>query len=458
MTKTTGAGYKPQEFIIRLGSEIQMFDSEKNALVAPTPNALAVFMHEYMHYIHNVSTLIGVSALINTLEFWRLFRCTFDENGFSLGSTHLDATAQDCLKLISEILAAGRGNYKPQFNNVLKPASLKILNATPEKFIISKQGTQLTKYVCQAQVLDQGGNAENCQIEIGIPEIMEAAAWLLECRLLSKLVPDTDLMPVDVLPYKAVSALADHLYPGIKQEAVLAAILASLQSSDPVDALQQVLNVACGEDDSDQDVTTKIHQVALKIVTDNEAALLSLLSEIKAEFSTQNIMSTGIDAILARAHEALAIRRRLPLFEIALIDALANGDLSFEQWMKEYPSCAVIQQNAGANDVLKRDTLASFLPLNEDDSDPEDGLRVVHAIFDFVGRHSKNGEFIPTAELEAKPCPFFTCCDLDVRKHQSDICRNSPWGSVGQYDGGNCWYGAAVAITRPPPNSLPLLG
>ncbi len=450
MTKSS-AGYKPQEFIIRLGPDIELIDSEKSALVAPTPTALAVFMHEYIHYIHNVSTVIGLSGLINTLELWHLFRQTFDENGFSHGSTRLDSNSQDHLKNITEILAFGRDVFKPKLHNVLKPASLKILNATSEKAIKTKQ----TKFVCQVQVSDQGGNTEDCQIEIGIPEIMEAAAWLLECSLLSKFDPHADIVPVDVLPYKAVSALAEHLYPGIAEETVLAAILAALQSSDPVDALQQLLKIASVEHDTNRNAISEIHDAALKVVGENEATLLSLLSEIELKFQTPNIMSTGIQAILDIARETLAARRKLPLFEIALIDGLAKGDLSFEQWMTAYPPCIVIQQKPGSNDVQKRDMLVSFLPLNSDGSDSEVGLRVIHAIFDFVGRHSRNGELIPTKDLMRKPCPFYTCCDLELRAQKPNICRCSPWESVGQHEEGNCWYGAAVALTRPPPTNLP---
>jgi hypothetical protein len=90
---------------------------------------------------------------------------------------------------------------------------VEILSATLEHKVEDHRGVLLSTFACEAEVRDGRGTAEHCRIEIGIPEIMEAAAWLLERRLASALAPGAAESPVPVFPYKLVSALAEHLLP-----------------------------------------------------------------------------------------------------------------------------------------------------------------------------------------------------------------------------------------------------
>lgn len=456
MAASAIAGYLPEKLIIRLGTEIRIIDPSGSPLPLPTPAAFAAFMHEYMHYLHNVSTVCGLSGLANTLELWRLFRQTFDAEGFSVGSSRLDGTIQEHLKRLLHILAAGRIVFRPPLRTVVTPVSVEILSATLEDKVEDHLGPLLSSFVCEAEVRDDRGTSERCRIEIGIQEIMEAAAWLLERRLASALAPDAAESPVPVFPYKLVSALAEHQHPGIADETVLASILAALQSSDPAEGLQQVLRVATEATNEGRDPLDTIRNVVAEVVTANDSTLLQCLSGIEAEFAGNGIMAVAIRTILSAAQNAFARRHSNPLFEIELVDDLATGRLSIDTLMRQLPSCAVLQKNAGPDDEIQRDLLATFRPRNADGSDPEDGLRVIHAIFDFMGRHTGTGALIPTESLSPRQCPFYTCCNLQLRNVDPAICSRSPWRAADWNAWGHqgrCWYGTAVAVTRPPRGS-----
>lgn len=456
MAASAIAGYLPEKLIIRLGTEIRIVDSTGSPVPFPTPAAFAVFMHEYMHYLHNISTVCGLSGFMNTLELWRLFRRTIDPMGFSVGSSQLDGATQEHLERLLHVLVAGRSVHQPSLRTVATPVSVEILSATLEEKVEDHRGVLLSTFACEAEVRDDRGTAERCRIEIGIAEIMEAAAWLLERRLASALAPDAAESPVPVFPYKLVSALAEHLLPEIAEETVLACILAALQSSDPADGLQQILRIAKKATDEGRDPLNATRSAAAEIVTTNESTLRQCLSRIEAEFAGNGIMAIAIRTILSAARDALARRRSNPFFEIELVDDLAACRLGIDTLMTQLPSCAVLQRNAGPDHELRRDLLAAFRPLNGDGSDPEDGLRVTHAVFDFMGRHTGTGALMATESLPPRQCPFYTCCDLRLRMVEPAICSCSPWRAADWHawdHQGRCWYGTAVAITRPPYNS-----
>lgn len=229
-----------------------------------------------------------------------------------------------------------------------------------------------------------------------------------------------------------------------------------MQSSDPADGLQQTLRIAKKATDEGRDSLDAIRNAAAEIVTTNESTLLQCLSRIEAEFAGKGIMAVAIRTILSAARDALARRRSNPFFEIELVDDLAACRLGIDTLMTQLPSCVVLQRNAGPDHELRRDLLASFRPLNDDCSDPEDGLRVTHAVFDFMGRRTGKGALMATENLPPRQCPFYTCCDLRLRMVEPAICSCSPWRAADWHawdHQGRCWYGTAVAITRPPHNS-----
>jgi hypothetical protein len=283
------AGYLPEKLIIRLGTEIRIIDTNGTPVPFPTPAAFAVFMHEYMHYLHNISTACGLSGFVNTLELWRLFRRTIDPTGFSVGSSQLDGATQEHLERLMHVLVAGKIVRQPPLRTVVTPVSVEILSTALEDKVEDDHGALLSTFACEAEIRDDRGTAERCRIEIGIPEIMEAAAWLLERRLASALAPDAAESPVPVFPYKLVSALAEHLLPGIADETVLACTLAALQSSDPADGLQQVLRVAKEATNEGRDPLDAIRNAVAEAVITNESTLLQCLSGIEAEFAGKDL-------------------------------------------------------------------------------------------------------------------------------------------------------------------------
>lgn len=174
---------------------------------------------------------------------------------------------------------------------------------------------------------------------------------------------------------------------------------------------------------------------------------------LEMEFNGSGIMAVAMRQIVAAARAAFQMREEDPFFELAMIADIAHG-ASVQDILRRIPSCALKQEEAGAFDQLQRDLLISFQPLSAASGrDPEDGLRTIHAIFDYVSRHLTQQDFVETSAARSNPCPFYTCCNLRLRTDEPNICRSEPWLSASWPNwgpDGKCWYGTGVSITRPP--------
>ncbi|AUQ68362.1 hypothetical protein [Phaeobacter inhibens] len=448
------AGYRPEKMMIRIGSGFRIIDDEEQPVEIPTANAFGVFLHEYFHYVHNISAATGLTGFINTLEIWRLFRTTIDETGYSAGHNKLSENYHKHYTTLHKLFHAIRTVHKPKLKENFKPTSIEISSAEePIETVGDTTGTLLSAINCQAKVEDDHGASECHTIKVGVQEIMEAAAWLLERRYVNQSDPNASPLPAEVFPYQVVRALVDYKLDNADDDSILACILAALHSTNPPEALMGILELAKAAENDDKSVFDAVHMAVKDTVDSNETQLIDQLDNIEKEFCGDSIMAVGIRTITSRARTALQLRSLEPLFEIAFVDLLSNKEVSIGNIMNKIPACNVLQENSGSIEDLRRDFLVSFSPISGDNWDPEVGLRVIHVIFDFMLGHISENGFLTTNQLPPKRCPFYTTCDLPLRKKYSAICGKTPWKSV-EWDGwgqsGKCDYATAIAITRPP--------
>lgn len=83
------ATYLPDCQVITLKPEFAAFDDPENLRGIQGPDQIGFFFHEWVHYLHNVSTLQGLSAFVNLVHLWHAFRNTIGADGLSAGSAVL---------------------------------------------------------------------------------------------------------------------------------------------------------------------------------------------------------------------------------------------------------------------------------------------------------------------------------------------------------------------------------
>ncbi|MDG4901422.1 MULTISPECIES: hypothetical protein [unclassified Mesorhizobium] len=440
--------------LIGIGPDLRIVDGQGNRQPFPTAAAFSYFFHEFAHYLHNISTVSGIAAFINTIELWRCFRSTVGAAGHGEGSAQLGHEHQDHLRRLMAYLIAARRNHTPTLSEIYSPQSLVVSTVRAETEVGGAGENLLTTLVCDAKVADRGGQAETLSIHLGTLELLEGAAWLLEKRTVSAVNPQEIASPPPIFPYHVAQAVAEYAAPGLSEDGVLACILASLQSSDAPAAFQETLAIARQAVQKGQDPVLTLRARAQVVIKENEQQLRSAFGALEKEFSGNGIMAVTVRQIIDTARLGFSKRRADPFFELEIIRKLGDRSLSIDALLSEMP-CAVLQRNNGHPDQVGRDFLLSFRPNAETaTADPESGLRVIHSIFDYINRHRRTDGLLPTREARTGPCPFYTCCALPLRQDQPAICEKTPWEAVDwpRWDekAGGCWYATGVRITRPP--------
>ncbi|UTO18846.1 MULTISPECIES: hypothetical protein [Acinetobacter] len=95
------AAYEPDLMVIRIKEDLEAL-SNRDGIIVPFKDMeeVSVFFHEWIHFIHNTSTLIGLTLFYSYIGLWKIFRYSY-ANGLA-GEVGLN------------------DDLKKQFNNMLK--------------------------------------------------------------------------------------------------------------------------------------------------------------------------------------------------------------------------------------------------------------------------------------------------------------------------------------------------
>ncbi len=185
-----------------------------------------------------------------------------------------------------------------------------------------------------------------------------------------------------------------------------------------------------------------------KELKENEARQRVAINRLKDIYPGNSNLEAGIRDLLSLVEKATLKRMNEPFFELKMID-LAKTDLKkLGNEILTISPCAVMQIGMGGQDVIQKDSLYWFAVPPRDEK-AEMRFRVVHSSFDFMMRHIDGEKFITTQSLKEKPCPFYSCCNLEMRAEQPSLCKKTPWKAA-NWDGWppetTCWYGTGVRI------------
>ena len=453
--KETMASYLPERMIIRIGPELKLVDDQGKPMALPTADAAAVFFHEYAHFLHNISIVSGIAVFVNTVELWRRFRITHGTSGFCSASGGQSAGNQDSLEQLLKHLHEMRRDNSPKLKFVINPVAINIHSHVLQRTVRSNGDVLATAVRYEAEVKDNHGGTELVKAAIGTLELLECAAWLLEKRIVKAVDPSKNAERPRLFPYLVVEVFCKYEVPELDEDGVLSCVLGALQSSDATFALTELLAICPQATADGRSAVDVIRSCTKSALAESLPKMEKQFVTLEEECSGDGIMGAAIRRIVEVARAALALRAESPFFELDWVQEIAMDNMHLNDVMERIPSCAVLQVNGGSEDQLQRDFLLSFLVPDTDSSrGPEEGFRVVHSIFDYLGRHADLKGFVPTNRIAYKPCPFYTSCDLPLRRASSGTCKNTPWESAdwpSWGEGGVCWYGVGIRVTRQPP-------
>ncbi|MFM9757718.1 hypothetical protein ACKKBH_12440 [Aeromonas dhakensis] len=436
------ASYLPESQIITLSDSFPAFDNPDALNGFNTPVQLGFFFHEWIHFLHNVSTYHGLSSFSLQVVLWSNFRWTMNEMGVSIGSETMDPEHILQNKNFIQYLYSNR---KRNFNDLPTQAQPDELSFTKAELI---EHIEADANVVNTSLIKCGfqhkGNTYTANI--GTLEIIESVAFMLESKLVSNMNGVPEMAPI--CPYHLVECLSRGIAPSLDEINIICCMLISLQSNDPPQLLLMLLKDIESLIESDRHDAlisyAKNHLISLSDIIDSQ------LNQIRSIFPIDEPMGVFIRSTLDRIESNIDYRKQDPFFELSIIDEISKDPKNFDSLISRYGGCSVIQKRLGADDQVLRDVMYDIIVPDHDDTKSL-GWKMAHASFKFVMSHfNLLGEIRQTESLNYK-CPFYTVCNSSLRITHSNICAVSPWQSRHLENNHDCYYSGAIKATSPPP-------
>jgi hypothetical protein len=446
------ASYLPDCQVIRLRPEFSAFSDPENPRGVHGPNEIGLFFHEWLHYLHNVSTVHGLSAFGNQVLLWTDFRHTTNASGLSAGSEGLAPQHKEIVRQRLVFLEASRKRRQGPIPGGLTDIDrFRILDVLPVVEHLLNGGAEITVLHCRAEVVGSSGESQAFEVRVGVVEILEGLAVLLEGELVRRLGGKP--YQADVVPYWLLFALGRARAPSLKMGEVVLCGLTALQSSDPPGELLAIFDCAETSKRTGRDPYTDIRVRTDAILKASSSSLEETLRIIDAAFPVDEPLARAIKRTTAMYRKNFQARRSNPFFEFDVVQQLAQNVQEFNSLIQNYGACCLIQERHGEVDDPCRDLMYDFT-LEDHDESLEFGLRKMHASFRFVALHAAPAGFVATSSLtprEATKCPFYTACAYPLRTSDAQVCAKEPWKSATMSTEGHvCWYASAVRDIRLP--------
>jgi len=451
LSSQTIASYLPDSQLIRLGVDLPAFCDPVDPRGFNGGHELAYVFHEWIHYLHNVSTIHGLSAFANLIHLWSGFRQTIGPDGFSMGSSTHPEDIQLHFRQKNTFIQSIR-NRRPNAISGKPSEDLVTVTALSERSqVLPGLDFKTRVIVCELNIRNAQGDNYPASVEIGSHEIVESVAYMLEARFTIR----AGGKPVEVpfAPYRLLTMLANHVAPHLTEELVIACGIASLQNSDPPASLLHELAFAEAERLKDCDVFAALEDRQCQGLHNASEWIEEQLKVIEDIFPVEEPMARAVRKTVSTMRSNFEARKQLPFLELTIIKSIIQSNGNLTPILRAFGACGIFQQCLGFDDDLQRDRLYEFILDDEKDPSLDLGRRLMHAAFDFIRLHSRQGEIVPTLELpksRRNMCPFYTVCGLETRRESPQVCAEEPWLTAHRATADLCWYGHAVRLISPP--------
>jgi len=205
---STIASYHLHKLLIDLRPEVEIVGPDDNPVERVSKQAAAIFAHEYIHYLHNFSTVAGYATFEIVQQLLALFSLTLDERGASGGSKALGSDQRglylDCLGRLCAL-------YGDRPRETLTPESMVVASVREGKERVGEVEVE-TAWVTWE--FGFGETSKREELRLGFLALTEGIA--IECEhMLTTGSLDWAALPANVplFPYAALRMLRAALAP-----------------------------------------------------------------------------------------------------------------------------------------------------------------------------------------------------------------------------------------------------
>ncbi len=455
--------YIPNQLFIALAEDYSIFTDEFDGIEdSLEPENLANFVHEYVHFIHNFSTLAGCKSFILHQKLLALFSIPITSEGDSicLGNVHMSLEEKNAVRNLVALNNAWEGDRIPMLELDETIEDIAITGTTLEyrDFLTDESKTIVVPILTVGlDVKYENAEMESTKFCIGNLAIEEFVANQIELDIIRQSAPEQLKKyeeNVPFFPYKVLRLLAKYITPTLSNGDFCCIALASLCTQNPSESLylaciyiQELINrehtIEDALDKCRDKIAEDIGDVFNIVIQKDIPGIIEMHSE-------RGIGELAIRAVGEIFEHCITARKKNFLFEIT---PLLSNDLSgeYQKLIASLPFCDIIIERDTDPERIARDAIISLNALFVASGDKGFPLttvmRPMQAQLHYLKCHLSDDGILPSIASDANQCPFFTCCNTYLRKERAQICATEPWAHYSQNAEKLCWYGAGVAST-----------
>lgn len=456
--------YIPDLLLIKLPPQISegIFRADPNGkttLDLSNWRLAGYLFHEWIHYVHNVSTLNGLYAFASMINMWANFRHKLDGVGQSVDTNVLTDYAASSVKR-THLYRKEAARYERNMTSILRDTNAyvtvvsvkELTEALPEQ-LLGHDAERVSIISCEAI---NPINQTPITFELGTVEILEGTAFMLE----EKILMVNGELPAEIrtAPYKLLQSLARHMVKDIEDDQVIATAIAALQTNDPPLHLVKILRKM-----KDLAVDTRIawlEKLAKTYLTEYGQLIAETIDKTAALFPHSEPMGDAVKELLSIISSKIALRKNAPFFELLMLKQIKDtneGDRAglVGRIIAEFTCPRILAMSRSSGNTIAKDKIYIWgSPSVSQES--LFGAQKLHAALHYLSLHLSDGGFFATNKItaseERRRCPFYNTCDYPLRYEQPDLCAHRPWESLAIPTDPRvaCWYRAGVRATRPP--------
>jgi len=447
--------YHPNQFLIQLDAS-NPFIVGRGSAATQQMEYLDVFIHEYWHYLQNVTTIAGFQSLMFTRDLLSYFSHSLltRANGTSTGSQELNADQITQVSNLVHLRNVFEGQPAP--NSALRRDNnlhFTVRDIREYEDHWQLRGRSVPNPITTLDVRAEwpDGTIRNYEMALGAISIEESVAFLVGEQFREELgLRELEMIPA--FPYRVAERVYEYIVDRTPASTYFPAALATLAllTNRPGPYFIQLVRLFRGALDRNLDerqslgVVTQMHRDAMRPTI--ETIINHEIPDLEGIHENRGMLEGAINHLSQTFRRALDRRSDDPLFDLQVAFPSAHHD-GWQQLVRDYPPCDLLQEYRGDDQQLLRDQLYRFPTASAYNSGNIDNnnLRSFQAQDNYLESHISlvNGRFISSDSTQAR-CPFFTACELPLRSNNRQICQERPWLAYQHSGNGGCWYYNAV--------------
>ncbi|MES2276042.1 MAG: hypothetical protein V4592_08465 [Bacteroidota bacterium] len=362
--------------------------------------------HEYIHYVHEISTIAGIAQFHFEMINRKIFTSCLNLPKTSAPG-EIPAILKPFLTKTNTAIQAIRGGSASDMDGQIVLGIKEIVVNPCPTYSLFGGPTTIGVPVIFYNYGDQQSSAKEGWVFFGKYYLYEGLAYHLDNQVAiqrgKRLVQPHHIPP----EYKLMSLVAQHICPGIGERSMLDLASLSLSYADCGHRFIRYLEAANTAPDLPSFIATAHEDVNAHLRV-NEPKILALLEKIRKQFTTSTQLSAAVGHLCDEMAKGYHQRIHYPTFEVAI-----TMDGHPEDMPQYVVACDMVYEFKDDDEYL-RDFAGTYLV---DKILPSD-LKTFLCHMDYY-QHAIN-------KTPEHCCPLFTFCPHELRRKKPAQCRTQP--------------------------------